>query len=92
MSEKRLEVPAMDGMKIAELRARQAMESWLPVSLVAKDWRVSPRRIRALLAAGRLAGQVQANGYWEVRYPYSFTFGTRGPGLKRQLKPERRAE
>ena len=61
---------------------------YVPVSFVARDWKVTPRRIRALLAAGRLQGRLQENGYWEVCYPYSFTFGTRGPGLKRQQKPE----
>src|SRR3989338_5240603 len=64
---------------------------FVPVSFVAKDWSVTPRRIRALLSGGRLLGRLQDNGYWEVRYPYSFTFGTRGPGLKRQQKQERRA-
>lgn len=57
--------------------------SFVPVSFVAKDWNVSTRRIRALLAEGRL----QENGYWEVRFPYQFTLGTRGPGLKRQQRP-----
>ena len=63
---------------------------FVPVSFAAKDWSVTPRRIRALLSGGRLAGRLQDNGYWEVRYPYAFTFGTRGPGLKRQQKRERR--
>jgi hypothetical protein len=64
--------------------------SFVPVSFVAKDWSVTPRRIRALLAAGRLQGRLQENGYWEVLYPYSFTFGTRGPSLKRQQRPPKR--
>lgn len=63
---------------------------FVPVSFVAKDWKVTPRRIRALLSGGRLAGRLQDNGYWEVRFPYLFTFGTRGPGLKRQQKQVRR--
>jgi hypothetical protein len=63
---------------------------YVPVSFVAKDWNVTPRRIRALLAAGRLLGRLQENGYWEVRFPYSFTFGTRGPSLKRQHRPPKR--
>ncbi len=63
--------------------------NFVPVSFVAKDWKVSPRRIRALLAAGRLWGQMQPNGYWDVRYPYIFTMGTRGPDLKRHQKPEK---
>lgn len=63
---------------------------FVPVSFVANDWKVTTRRIRALLASKRLVGQLQANGYWEVRYPYIFTMGTRGPSLKRQQKPEKR--
>ena len=62
---------------------------FVPVSHVAKDWQVTPRRIRALLQEGRLLGRLQPNGYWEVRFPYSFTFGTRGPCLKRQQRPKR---
>ena len=62
------------------------------VSFVAKDWGVSSRRIRALLAAGRLDGCRQDNGYWKVWHPYRVVFGLRGPALKRQKKPERRAE
>jgi hypothetical protein len=60
---------------------------YVPVSFVAKDWGVTPRRIRALLMDGRLMGRRLDNGYWEVRFPYSFTFGTRGPSLKRQRRP-----
>lgn len=63
--------------------------SYVPVSFVAKDWNVTPRRIRALLAAQRLQGRREANGYWEVAYPYQITIGTRGPDLKRQRKPKR---
>lgn len=59
---------------------------FVPVSFVAKDWSVTPRRIRALLCDGRLLGRLQENGYWEVRFPYSYTFGTRGPGLKQQQR------
>ena len=73
---------AMPGMEL----------KFVPVSFVAKDWNVTPRRIRALLAARRLVGRVQGNGYWEVMYPYSVTIGTRGPALMLQRKQERRAE
>lgn len=65
---------------------------YVPVSFVARDWGVTPRRIRALLTDGRLLGRLQVNGYWEVRYPYSFTFGTRGPSLKRQQRPPKRSK
>lgn len=62
---------------------------FVPVSFAAKDWNVTSRRIRALLAAQRLEGRRQENGYWEVAYPYRFIMGTRGPVLKRQQKPKR---
>ena len=65
---------------------------YVPVSFVAKDWKVSSRRIRVLLTSFRLEGLRRENGYWEVAYPYRFTFGLRGPALKRQQKPERRKE
>jgi hypothetical protein len=64
-------------------------DNYVPVSFVADDWNVTPRRIRSLLAAGRLNGRREANGYWEVAYPYCFIIGTRGPALKRQQKPKR---
>ena len=80
--------PAPKGAKQVNVPGIQG-GAFVPVSFVAKDWQVTPRRIRALLAAGRLAGRLQENGYWEVRFPYSFTFGTRGPGLKRQQKPKK---
>jgi len=65
---------------------------YLPVAFAARDWKVSVRRIRALLAAKRLEGRQEPNGYWEVAYPYRFTFGQRGPALKRSRKPEARKE
>jgi hypothetical protein len=65
---------------------------FVPVSFVAKDWGVTPRRIRVLLREGRLQGRLLTNGYWEVRYPYLYLFGTRGPALKRFQKPERGTE
>jgi hypothetical protein len=71
-------------------------QRFVPVSFVAKDWKVTPRRIRFLLTSGRLAGRVLENGCWEVLYPYFLSLGTRGPALKQQqrvaAKAERRAE
>jgi len=80
-----------DAPKNSNLVLAQGMYGgrYVQVSFVAKDWNVTARRIRALLAAGRLLGRQLENGYWEVRFPYSFTFGTRGPSLKRQQKPVR---
>jgi hypothetical protein len=68
----------------ARQRNRLLMETWLPVSVVAKDWGVTPRRVRALLETLRLGGRRQENGYWEVCYPYSVTEGRRGPLPRRQ--------
>jgi hypothetical protein len=65
--------------------------TFVPVTTAAKDWKVSTRRIRALLTEGRLQGLRRANGYWEVAFPYNFTFGQRGPALKRSQKPEGKA-
>lgn len=65
---------------------------FVPVAYAALEWKVSARRIRALLAAKRLEGRQEANGYWEVAYPYRFTFGQRGPALKRSRKTEARTE
>ena len=68
------------------MRARQAMETFVPVAHVARDWDVSARRVRILLDAGRLEGRRLENGYWEVLYPYKLTIGTRGPASRRELK------
>ncbi len=67
---------------------------FVPVALAAKDWNVSPRRIRFLLASKRLEGLQGANGYWMVSYPYRYTFGARGTCLKRFKRhlPDRGAE
>lgn len=70
----------------------ERLYSFVPVHLAAKDWNVTPRRIRALLTARRLRGIRRDNGCWEVAYPYQFTFGRRGPALKRSQKPESQPE
>lgn len=59
-------------------------QSVVPVSSVARDMGISARRVRVMLAEGRLAGQQLENGYWEVFYPYRYILGTRGPALTRQ--------
>ncbi len=61
--------------------------SVVPVSSVARDMGISPRRVRVMLAEGRLAGQQLENGYWQVFYPYRYILGTRGPALTRQRNP-----
>jgi hypothetical protein len=58
--------------------------SVVPVASVARDWGISARRVRVMLAEGRLEGRQLENGYWEVFYPYRYMFGTRGPAIKRQ--------
>ena len=64
-------------------RAREGLIIYLPVSLVAKEWSVTPRRVRALLCSGRLDGRQGENGYWEVAYPYTMTEGRRGPQMRK---------
>jgi hypothetical protein len=84
--------PKPKGARSALSLMRVPPAYFVPVAFVAKDWNVTPRRIRFLLSVGRLEGRLLENGYWEVVYPYSFTFGTRGPSLKRQQKPPKRAK
>jgi hypothetical protein len=85
----------IDGNYPAEVKLRptevfgKKLALFVPVSFAAKDWKVTPRRIRVLLREGRLQGRLLDNGYWEVRYPYLYLFGTRGPALKRSQKSER---
>jgi len=56
------------------------------VSAVAREWGISSRRVRVMLAEGRLDGRQLDNGYWEVCYPYRYVFGTRGPAFNRGAK------
>jgi hypothetical protein len=88
----RAHVVARSGVRQASFQQLFEGDKFVPVSFVAKDWKVTPRRIRSLLAAGRLAGRVQQNGYWEVRYPYFLSLGTRGPSLKHQQRVAAKAE
>jgi hypothetical protein len=66
-----------------DYRQRQGLITFLPVSMVAAEWGVSARRIRALLCAGRLEGTRHENGYWDVHYPYSMIEGRRGPMMRK---------
>ena len=70
----------------------QSVKFFVPVSMAAKDWKVTPRRIRHLLTGGRLEGRHGVNGIWEVSYPYRFTLGSRGTCLKRFRQSEQGAE
>jgi len=64
-----------------------ARPNFVPVVFVARDWGVTPRRIRALLAEGRLSGEQLGNGCWQVRFPYLYAEGLRGPVPRRHLRP-----
>lgn len=72
--------PEMEGFPLGFGR------SVVSVSVVARDWNISARRVRVMLVQGRLPGRQLDNGYWEVFYPYSYVFGTRGPSIRRQPK------
>lgn len=50
-------------------------------SQVAKRLSISERRVRQLLAAGRMAGIKQENGRWLVDWPLQITSGKRGPDM-----------
>jgi len=82
----------LDLLDKAQMRAILQIQSWLPVSLVAKDWGVSTRRVRVLLEGRRLVGRNQINGYWEVLFPYSIRAGTRGPASRREVKKVERMQ
>lgn len=56
---------ALPSCKSASSTERPSV-TFMPVSMAAKDWKVTSRRIRHLLNGGRLEGRRQANGYWEV--------------------------
>ncbi|WP_148042223.1 helix-turn-helix domain-containing protein [Pseudomethylobacillus aquaticus] len=51
------------------------------VSKAAKSLGVSPRRVRALLAQGRLIGYKNQRKVWMVMYPLEVIPGKRGPDL-----------
>lgn len=84
--------PAAMKLYVLEQRRREGLTSYVPVSFVANDWKVSARRVRFLLSEGRLDGRRNESGYWEVAYPYRVTEGTRGPASRRHKRTERRAE
>jgi hypothetical protein len=87
-SSKAAETQKPDCVKVRSIGSVYAAH-FVPVSFVAKDWGVTSRRIRALLSSGRLVGQLLGNGYWEVRYPYLYSEGMRGPVPKRHQRPSK---
>lgn len=52
-------------------------------SAVALTLGVSTRRVRALLAQGRIRGFKDKSGEWVVYWPFEVTPGKRGPDLRR---------
>lgn len=75
-----------------EHNMKMGLDTWIPVSMAAKEFGVTPRRIRALLAECRLLGRQLENGYWEVGFPFRVAVARRGPQLlvRRPKKPELR--
>lgn len=67
-------------MMLSEKRA-VGQETWLSVSFIADAYGVSTRRIRALLAEGRIKGRQLENGFWEVSFPPTVRLGRRGPQI-----------
>jgi len=52
----------------------------VPVAMAAKDWKVTPRRIRFLLNEGRLEGHRGLNAYWLVCLILPLPLHIRGKG------------
>jgi excisionase family DNA binding protein len=52
------------------------------VAQVAKLLQCSDRRVRALLAQGRLSGYREGNHHWKVFWPLNIRPGRRGPDLR----------
>ncbi|MDO8207406.1 MAG: hypothetical protein Q7T38_06250 [Gallionella sp.] len=76
-----------------ETNEKLGQETWFPVSFMAHAYGVSARRMRVLLAEGRIRGRQLENGYWEVAYPPRLRIGRRGPQMnflrpKAAKKPE----
>lgn len=51
------------------------------VSQVAKRLNISERRVRYLLASGRMVGVKERNGRWTVSWPLQIKAGKRGPDM-----------
>lgn len=51
------------------------------VKQVAKRLNISERRVRQLLASGRMSGKRLDNGRWLVNWPLQITSGSRGPDM-----------
>lgn len=51
------------------------------VPQVAKRLKISERRVRQLLSAGRMNGIKTPNGRWYVCWPLQVTSGNRGPDM-----------
>lgn len=65
--------------------------NWLTVADVAKRERVTPNRIRQLLAAGRFTpAPVMIGRAWLIPSKYSITTGARGPRRKATTKGQRK--
>lgn len=53
----------------------------IPVRGAAGLLNVSMRRVRYLIAGGRLQAVLSDSGRWQVVYPFQLRLGTRGPRL-----------
>ena len=69
------------------------MKGYLTVSEAAKFLEVSERRVRYLLAQGRIDGFKDERDIWHINLPLDIKPGKRGPELRgfatRQLPPKR---
>lgn len=55
--------------------------TYATVPQVAKRLKISDRRVRQLLTAGRMRGYKQPNGFWLISWPLQISSGNRGPDM-----------
>lgn len=55
--------------------------SLITVAEAARRLAISERRVRFLLLAGRLKGEKDKAGHWQVETPFTVQMGRRGPAL-----------
>lgn len=55
--------------------------NYVTVAQVARRLDISTRRVRHLLASGRMSGIKQENGRWLISWPLQITAGKRGPDM-----------
>jgi hypothetical protein len=72
-----------EGVKTVPLWFWLQVAMFFEVATLADFLGVSPRRVRYLLALGRISGHKGKGGRWHIAFPLTITPGKRGPDLLR---------